>query len=66
MKVVKDNSAAPGGIDLNSTMLNLQVKREGKSMTSQATADSAMQVSGFRPVIIRITPMDSPLFSDAG
>jgi hypothetical protein len=60
------SSVAPGGIDLNPTMLNLQTRRDGNGVAFQAAADGTMQVNGFTPVIIRITPMVSPLFSDPG
>jgi hypothetical protein len=62
----KAGSTAPGGIDLNPTMLNLQVKRDGNGTAFLVAADGTMQVSGFTPVIIRITPMVSPLLSDSG
>jgi hypothetical protein len=62
----KNSSTAPGGIDLDQSMLNLQVRRDGKGMTFSGVADKAMQVSGFTPFIIRITPMESPLLSDSG
>jgi hypothetical protein len=58
------SSSTPGGIDLDPSMLNLQVKRDGNGTAFPVVADGTIQVSGFTPVIIRITPMSSPLLSD--
>lgn len=58
--------SAPGGIDLDSSMLNLQVKRDGSGVTYSTAADGVMQVNGFIPFIIRITPMASVLLPDSG
>jgi len=59
-------SSTPGGIDLDPTMLNLRTKRDGKGVSFPVAADGAIEVNGFTPVIIRITPMHSPLLPDTG
>jgi len=65
MKVVKDGTSSPGGIDLDPAILNLQIKREGEGVTvTPRGKDGVMRVNGFTPIITRITPMRSSLFSN--
>ncbi len=65
MREVRDNSAT-GGIDFDPAQLNLKVERTGAGM--KVTVDPAELarikadgVSGFRPVILNITPVKSLL-----
>ncbi|MBF0618612.1 MAG: hypothetical protein HQL19_00410 [Candidatus Omnitrophica bacterium] len=57
-----------GGIDLNSSTLNMQIKRDGKGMPlpiSQQNLDN-IQIDGLVPVILDIKPATTlPLFSQA-
>jgi hypothetical protein len=51
-----------GGIDLNAALLNLQIKRDGKGfplpVNQQPVQD--MNISGFTPIILKITPLTNP------
>ena len=57
--VYKDGSANYGGIDFNSKLLDLQIKRDDNGvplpMIQQPIKD--MKIQGFLPVIIQITPV---------
>ncbi len=57
-----------GGIDLNSANLNLQIKRDGKGVPlplNQQDMAQLMQIQGFIPKIIEITPAAGlPIFSE--
>ena len=69
-KQTKDHSmlVTPGGIDLNSSNLNLKIKQDGKGMPLplQFQDLSKLQyIEGFEPMIINITPLGSlPLLSE--
>lgn len=56
----KNNYRRPGDIDLNSAMLNLQIKRDKKGIplpVFQQPIDS-INIEGFFPMIINITPIN--------
>jgi len=60
---------APGGIDLNSAFLNLQIKRDGNGVPLPLPQQPIgnMNIEGFAPVIINITPMPNmPLILGLG
>jgi len=53
------NTALPGGIDLNSANMNLQIKRDGKGVPLPMAQQDMAQLSliqGFVPVILEIKP----------
>ena len=55
--------SAPGGIDFNPQLMNLQIKRDGKGvplpLPQQPLHD--MHIKGFLPIIINIQPVNLPL-----
>jgi len=54
----------PGGIDLNSALLDLQIKRDGNGVplpVFDQPMDRLMNIQGFLPVIINVTPVNVPL-----
>jgi len=58
--------AAPGGIDLNSANLNLQIKRDGKGVALPIIEQDLenIHIDGLTPVILGIIPAkDTPLLS---
>ena len=61
------NLKAPGGIDLNSANLNLQIKRDGRGVPLPLAQQDMAQLSriqGFEPVILEIKPASqTALFS---
>ena len=52
---------APGGINLNPSLLNLQIKRDGKGIPLPLSQQPIknMKIDGFMPVIINITPVSN-------
>ena len=51
-----------GGIDLNPAQMNLQIKRDGNGVPLPVDMQPAnMDIDGFIPVIINVTPVDLPL-----
>ncbi|MCP3683332.1 MAG: hypothetical protein GY861_11645 [bacterium] len=63
---VATDEAMYGGIDLNSDQLDLQIKRDssGVALPLPQQPIEQMNIEGFLPVIINITPLDTlPLFS---
>lgn len=52
-----------GGIDLNPTLLDLQIKRDGKGVPLPLIQQpiSTINIDGFLPVIINVTPVNLPL-----
>ena len=53
-----------GGIDLNSALLDLQIKRDGNGVPLpifNQPPDLLMNIQGFLPVIINVTPVNVPL-----
>jgi len=71
--LAEESSSSPvneevGGIDLNPARLNLQIKRDGNGIPLPINLQpiESMQIDGFLPVIINITPVISlPLLSRA-
>jgi len=61
-------AAMPGGIDLNSANLNLQIKRDGRGVPLPLSQQDMAQLStiqGFVPVILEIKPaVDLPILSE--
>ncbi len=59
LSVVSKASDAPGGIDLNPALLNLQIKRDGNGVPLPLPMQpiERMNIEGFIPVIINITPV---------
>ncbi len=57
-----------GGVDFNSSNLNLQIKRDGKGVPlplAQQDMAQLIQIEGFIPVILEIKPVrDLPIFSE--
>ena len=62
-------SEAPGGIDLNPQLLDLQIKRDGRGVPLPLPEQPLhqMQIDGFTPIIINISPIPSlPLYLGMG
>ena len=59
LSVVSKVSDAPGGIDLNPVLLNLQIKRDGNGVPLPLPMQPIenMCIDGFLPVIINVTPV---------
>ena len=55
--------STPGGIDFNSDLLDLQIKRDGKGIPLPIHQQPLqhMNIEGFIPVIIQMTPINVPL-----
>jgi len=54
----------PGGIDLNSALLDLQIKRDDSGVplpVFDQPMKQLMNIQGFLPVIINVTPINVPL-----
>jgi len=60
--------ATPGGIDLNSANLNLQIKRDGRGVPlplAQQDMAQLNRIQGFDPVIMEIKPITTlPMLSE--
>ena len=51
-----------GGIDLDAALLDLQIKRDGNGVPLPLDQQPAhMQIEGFLPIIINLTPINLPL-----
>ena len=56
-----------GGINLNSALLDLQIKRDGNGIPLPVIQQPIgnMKIEGFIPVIINVTPVNLPLLLGA-
>ncbi len=56
---IRDTSDAPGGIDLNPALLDLQIKRDGNGVPLPLPMQPIehMHIEGFLPIIINVTPI---------
>ena len=52
---------APGGIDLNPALLDLQIKRDGNGIPLPVNQQPIhnMKIDGFIPIIINVTPISN-------
>ena len=59
LEAIQANKEAPGGIDFNPALLNLQIKRDRAGVPLPAVQQPIgnMNIDGFIPVIINVTPM---------
>ena len=67
LNIEKDKAFTKGGIDLNAAMLDLQIKRDanGVALPMKFQNVQNINIDGFFPVIINITPVTSlPLLSE--
>ena len=62
--LVAPQRSSPGGIDFNPKLLDLQIKRNGKGIPLPLNQQPIlkMNIQGFFPIIINITPINVPLF----
>ena len=56
-----------GGIDLNPKLLDMQIKRDGQGVPLPVGQQpiTTMQIEGFLPIIINVTPVNLPLLLGA-
>ena len=61
---LKNTATDVGGINLDPALLDLQIKRDGKGipLPLQQQPSGDMQIDGFLPIIIKVTPINVPLF----
>jgi hypothetical protein len=60
--LTRDGNKEVGGIDLNPEFLDLKIKRDGAGIPlplPQQSIEQMMQIEGFLPVIINVTPIQS-------
>ncbi len=66
MQSLEENAAIEdiGGIDFNPAALDLQIKRDGQGVPLPLLQQpvKSMNIEGFQPVIIQISPINIPLF----
>jgi len=63
LEVNDDKEQTPGGIDLNPALLDLQIKRDSNGIPLPLPLQpiESMNIQGFTPIIIHVTPVNVPL-----